>query len=124
MGRFIIKKLNEGIQFFLAAGNREVIAASAKYNSKASCMKGISSVVRNAPVASVEDKTCRKSEKEINPKFEIFKDEDGLFRFVLRAKNGQTVISSEGYKAKASCKNGIESVKKNASNSEIVDMCL
>ena len=50
MGRFIIKKLDEGIQFFLAAGNREVIAASAKYNSKASCMKGISSVVRNAPV--------------------------------------------------------------------------
>ena len=64
MGRFIIKKLDEGIQFFLAAGNREVIAASAMYNSKASCMKGISSVVRNAPVASVEDKTCRKSEKE------------------------------------------------------------
>ena len=46
-------------------------------------------------------------------KFEIYKDKKGEFRFRLVAGNGEKVLASEGYKAKASCKNGIESVKKN-----------
>ncbi len=46
--------------------------------------------------------------------FEIYTDKAGEFRFRLKAKNGQTILVSEGYKAKASCQNGIESVKKNA----------
>lgn len=48
-------------------------------------------------------------------KFEVYqsgkKDE---FRFRLKADNGETILSSEGYTTKASCMNGIESVKKNA----------
>lgn len=48
-------------------------------------------------------------------KFEIYKDKAGEFRFRLKASNGQTILASEGYKAKPSCINGIESVKKNAS---------
>jgi len=47
-------------------------------------------------------------------KFEIKKDKAGEFRFNLKASNGQVILSSEGYKAKPSCKNGIESVKKNS----------
>lgn len=46
--------------------------------------------------------------------FEIYKDKAGEFRFRLKASNGEIVLASEGYKAKASCKKGIESVKKNA----------
>jgi uncharacterized protein len=50
-------------------------------------------------------------------KFEIYqsgkKDE---FRFRLKAENGQTILSSEGYTSKASCLNGIESVKKNSAD--------
>lgn len=50
-------------------------------------------------------------------KFEIYqsgkKDE---FRFRLKASNGQIILSSEGYTSKASCLNGIESVKKNATD--------
>jgi uncharacterized protein YegP (UPF0339 family) len=46
-------------------------------------------------------------------KFECYKDKAGQFRFRLKASNGQTILSSEGYKSKASCDNGIESVKKN-----------
>lgn len=49
-------------------------------------------------------------------KFEIYTDKAGEFRFRLKAGNGQTILASEGYKAKASCLNGIESVKKNAPN--------
>ena len=47
-------------------------------------------------------------------KFEIYKDKAGEFRFRLKAGNGQTILASEGYKAKTSCKNGIESVRKNS----------
>ena len=47
-------------------------------------------------------------------KFEIYKDKRGEFRFRLKASNGQIILASEGYKAHSGCKNGIESVKKNA----------
>jgi uncharacterized protein YegP (UPF0339 family) len=47
-------------------------------------------------------------------KFEVYKDKGGEFRFRLKAANGQNILSSEGYKTKASCMNGVESVKKNS----------
>ena len=51
-------------------------------------------------------------------KFEIYKDKAGESRFRLKAGNGEIVLSSEGYKSKSSCQNGIESVKKNATNAK------
>jgi len=47
-------------------------------------------------------------------KFEIYKDKRGEFRFRLKASNGQAILTGEGYKAKAGCSNGIESVRKNS----------
>jgi|SRR5690554_3137132 uncharacterized protein YegP (UPF0339 family) len=47
-------------------------------------------------------------------KFEIYKDKSEEFRFRLKAANGENILASEGYKTKASCNNGIESVKKNS----------
>lgn len=47
-------------------------------------------------------------------KFECYKDKAGEFRFRLKAGNGNTILSSEGYKSKSSCTNGIESVRKNS----------
>ncbi|QHN03266.1 DUF1508 domain-containing protein [Granulicella sp. WH15] len=47
-------------------------------------------------------------------KFVIKKSSDGQFHFSLKAGNGEIILSSELYKAKASALNGIESVKKNA----------
>lgn len=50
-----------------------------------------------------------------NPKFQIFKDSAGEFRFRLRARNGEIILrSSEGYVSKQGCKGGIASVKVNA----------
>ncbi len=54
-------------------------------------------------------------------KFVITKDKRGEFRFKLVASNGETIATSEGYSAKAGAKNGIESVKKNAPEADIVD---
>lgn len=50
-------------------------------------------------------------------KFECYTDKAGEFRFRLKAGNGNNILASEGYKSKASCTNGIESVKKNCSDS-------
>ena len=47
-------------------------------------------------------------------KFEVYKDKAGEFRFRLKAGNGENILGSEGYKAKASCLKGIESVRKNS----------
>jgi hypothetical protein len=49
-------------------------------------------------------------------KFECYKDKAGEFRFRLKAGNGETILSSEGYSSKSGCESGIASVKKNCSN--------
>ncbi|MFC4723199.1 YegP family protein [Geojedonia litorea] len=49
-------------------------------------------------------------------KFEIYKDKRGEFRFRLKARNGQTILTGEGYSSKAGCTNGIESIRKNATD--------
>ncbi|MBK7543661.1 MAG: YegP family protein [Candidatus Competibacteraceae bacterium] len=50
--------------------------------------------------------------------FELSKSKDGQFRFVLKAGNGEIILSSELYKAKSSAQNGIESVQKNSASDE------
>ena len=57
---------------------------------------------------------------EKNPKFEVYTDKAGEFRFRLKATNGQVIAISEGYTTHASCINGVESVKKNAVDADIV----
>jgi hypothetical protein len=54
--------------------------------------------------------------------FEVFKDKSGEFRFKLKAPNGEIIATSEGYKSKASCLEGIESVKKNAPKADVVEI--
>lgn len=55
-------------------------------------------------------------------KFEVYKDKAGGFRFRLKASNGQIIASGQGYKTKESCLHGIESVKKNAADSKVVEL--
>ena len=120
MGKFVIRKTNTGIKFDLKAGNGEVIATSEVYSSESACKKGIASVQKNAPVAAVEDQTKEGYAEEKHPKFEVYTDKAGEFRFRLKATNGQIIATGEGYKALAGCLNGIESVKKNAVDAAIV----
>ena len=121
MGKFVIRKTNTGIKFDLKASNGEVIATSEVYSSPESCKKGLASVQKNAPVAAVENQTLEGYAVEKHPKFEIYTDKAGEFRFRLKATNGQIIAVREGYKAIASCLNGIESVKKNAVDAKIVE---
>ena len=120
MGKFVIRKTNTGIKFDLKAGNGEVIATSEVYASDASCKNGVESVRKNAPIAAVENQTVEGYATEKHPKFEVYTDKAGEYRFRLKATNGQIIAVSEGYKAEASCLNGIESVKKNSVDAKIV----
>lgn len=119
MGYFVFKKTNTGVKFDLVAGNHEIIATSEVYKTESSCKKGIASVRRNAPIANLEDKTVEPVVTARCPKFEVYTDKGGEFRFCLKATNGQIIAVSEGYTSKSSCMNGIESVRKNAADADI-----
>ena len=121
MGTFLVKQTATGIKFDLKAGNGEVIATSEVYNSKDACLNGIASVKKNSIVAGIEDQTAEVFENQKHPKFEIYLDKKGEYRFRLTATNGQIIAVGEGYKVKAGCLNGIESIKKNAPDAEIVE---
>ncbi len=118
MGKFVVKTVPSGIKFDLKAGNGEVIATSEVYSSEAACLNGVESVRKNC-VGEIEDQTVEGFEAVKHPKFEVYTDKVGEYRFRLKAKNGEIIATSEGYKAKASCFNGIESVKKNAPDAPV-----
>ena len=119
MGKFVIKEVKTGVKFNLKAGNGEIIATSEIYTTEDSCRKGIASVKKNAPIAEIEDQTVEGYEKKKHPKFEVYLDKAGEYRFRLKATNGQIIAVGESYKAKPSCLNGIDSIKRNA-GSEVV----
>ena len=97
MGYFVFKKTATGVKFDLVAGNHEVIATSEVYKSEPSCRKGIASVRRNAPIANLQDMTEEPVVKVSCPKFEVYVDKGGEYRFRLKATNGQIIAVSEGY---------------------------
>ncbi|ENM5778137.1 YegP family protein [Vibrio mimicus] len=53
--------------------------------------------------------------------YELKKSTNGQFYFVLKASNGQVIVTSETYTSKQNALNGINSVKENA-NSKTVDL--
>ena len=131
MGKFIIKKTPKGAyNFSLIASNKEKIAVSSQvYTTKASCKTGMASVAKNAERCikedRIEDNTLKKPTPKPCPKFEIYFDKAGLYRYRLYATNGENIaISEEGYKSKNGCLNGIKSVSINAIDAEIIDLSL
>lgn len=120
MGKFVVKEVSSGYKFDLKATNGQVVASSEVYKSKAGCLKGLESVRINAPIANFENQTIEGYEVAKNPKFEIYLDKADEFRFRLKAKNGEIIATSEGYKTMDNCKNGVESVRKNSENAEVV----
>ena len=121
MSKYVIKETATGVKFDLLATNGQVILSSEVYTTRASALKGINSIRNNAPVAGVENQTEEGCKTLTHPKFEMYQDKAGEFRFRLKARNGEPIGKSEGYKSKASCLNGIESVGKNAPEGEVIE---
>ena len=118
-GKFVIITTKNGeFTFNLKASNGEIImAASETYPNMGACENGISSVKKNA-LAHIEDQT--REESLAHPKYELYQDKAGEFRFRLKAANGEIIGKSEGYKAKASAKKGIASIAKNAPDAPVI----
>ena len=119
MGKFVIRPVNSGLKFDLYAANGQSILTSEVYASEHACRKGIESVRKNAPIAKLEDQTEPDRKTLTNPKFELYLDKTGFYRFRLKARNGEIIAVSETYTARAGCLNGIESVRKNVCDSAI-----
>jgi uncharacterized protein YegP (UPF0339 family) len=105
MGKFVITKRTNGeFQFNLKAGNGQTILTSEGYTTKAACLNGVESVKTNS---------------QDDSRFDRRESSNGKPYFNLRASNGQIIGSSEMYESTSARENGIESVKKNASDSII-----
>ena len=120
-GRFEIKKAKDGrFVFNLYAPNRVIVATSQVYSSSTAAVNGINSVIANAEKAPVEDWTLKKEPEVLKfPKWEMYIDKGGQYRFKLYAANGSCICHSQGYTAKANCKNGIDSIIRCSRNPEI-----
>ena len=117
--RFEIKIAKNGDYMFnLYASNGRIIATSETYTSLQNCKIGIESVKKNARVHT-EDQTTG-SGALLCPKYELFLDKEGKFRFRLRASNGEIICASQAYTVKASAQTGIASIAENAPTAEIV----
>jgi large conductance mechanosensitive channel protein len=106
-------------RFRLRADNNKIVAVGEAYEQYASCLNGIKSIQKNCK-AQVEDTTVE-GQRLPNPKFQVYKDTAGKFRFHLNARNGEIIAESEGYETKDACLNGIEAVGQ-SSDAEIEDL--
>jgi len=121
MSKFVIRTGSAGVKFALKADNGQTIAGSEVYDSRAACLRGVQSVQKNAPIAKLEDQTAEGYKVCTNPKFEIFRDKAGQYRFRLKARNAQVIAASEGYTTKAACLSGVQSVQSCAATAELTD---
>ena len=120
-GKFDIRRAKDGRYFFsLYASNHAVIAYSQIYSSVTAVNTGISSVISNSTKAEIEDNTLKKPVALPCPKWEIYIDKAGQYRFRLYASNGQCVChSSHGYTTKSAAKGGIESIKRFSAEAKV-----
>ncbi len=95
-------------RFRLKASNGQIILASQAYTQKSGAQNGIESVKSNAPLDERFDRCDASNNKPM---------------FNLKAANNQVIGTSEQYESVAARDNGIESVKKNAPEAEIKDLC-
>lgn len=127
MGMFVIKKTPTGFNFSLFASNKQKIAvACGVYASKSSCKGGIEAVGRHSKrcieEGRIADLTLKEPTTSTCPRFEVYVDKAGLYRYRLIASNGESIcISEEGYKSKSGVMNALESVATNSQNPEIID---
>lgn len=117
-GTYKVKKMRSGYKFDLVAGNGQVLATSEIYSTKISCINGIEAVKKNS-WALVEDQTIEKYESIKNPKYEIYCDRMGEFRFRLKSMNGQILVVSGGFKDKKECFVTIERIKASGESNDI-----
>ncbi len=124
-GKFIITKTPKGFfRFSLQAANYQTILTSQNYTTLRNCRDGIEAIKKNA-LSQGEDQTLQKVEKRKFPKYEVYLDNAGQFRYRLLASNGQNIaIAEEGYSTKTGCMNGIDAIGRAAPDAEVDESAL
>lgn len=101
-GTYKVRNTANGYMFSLLSADGECLVVSQIYSKPESCLMGIESVKKNA-VASVEDQTQNNYQEIRNPKYEVYQDKTGEYRFRLKSKNGQILVVSSGYSTIEEC---------------------
>ncbi len=119
MAIFIVKQTATGFKFDLKTDNG-VIATSEVYASEAACKKGVDSA-KNSSVGEIENQTVEGYETKKHPKFEVYEDKGGAFRYRLKAVNGQIVATcgTLSYKTAAEALAVAEEVKATAAAAKV-----
>jgi uncharacterized protein YegP (UPF0339 family) len=107
MGKFVVIRAANGEYYFhLKADNSQIILTSQMYSSKTACFNDIESVRNNC----FDDNSYERNQSDGNNHY-----------FILKTSKGQIIGKSEMYPSKEVMENGIESVKKNGSNTSVVE---
>lgn len=117
-GTYKIRNTTTGYKFDLVSTSGEVLATSQIYTSLDSCAKGIETTQKYIN-STIEDQTLATFQSINNPKYEIYQDKAGMFRFRLKAANGQVIIVSEGYCNNSSCYDAINNIKHIANSNDV-----
>ncbi len=125
LGTFNITKTLKGFfRFSLVAPNHQTILTSQNYTTLKNCRDGIASIQKNA-TAPIEDNTLQKPVVQKFPKYEIYLDKAGQYRYRLFASNGQNIATpEEGYASKSGVLNGIDAIGRTAPDAVIDESAL
>src|SRR5512135_1249838 len=107
----VYKDAAEKTRFRIRADNNRIVATGEAYEQYASAISGIRSIQKNCK-APIEDLTVEGGPKVPNPKYQIYQDASGEFRFRLKAANGEIIAQGEGYESKDGAINGIDVLKR------------
>lgn len=118
MGRFIVSRSAAGDRFMLQSESGRTLAVSKNYAGLDACKKGICSLMRDAPVAPVVNRT--KGERGSNPKFELIATAEGGLCYALLAANGKRVLSSAPFADQKSCLRAISILRREVVGAEVV----
>ena len=91
MAKFIVRQTPTGYKFDLRA-EAGVIATSEVYTSEAACKNGVQSV-KNSADGGIENQTVEGFETQKHPKYEIYEDKSGAYRYRLKARNGEIIAT-------------------------------
>ena len=108
-----MRRVKEGFVFQLYAPNRLILSTSPVYITEDACKKGILTVIEQGKNAGEADLTDVGKPLPKAPRYEIMRDTAGYYRFRLRAKKGEVILTSSAYSDATLAALGIGMVREN-----------
>jgi uncharacterized protein YegP (UPF0339 family) len=107
--KYLLREASDGSRYFvLTAANGQIIGMSEMYSSQAAANGAIGTVMR-----IVADTVAQNPAVAGSTHFDVFRGIDGKYYFHLKANNGQIILQSQAYTARASATAGANSVAVN-----------